>query len=32
VVMLNTGRVAFAGSVGEVRDNDSLITQNLGVF
>jgi branched-chain amino acid transport system ATP-binding protein len=32
VVMLNTGRVAFAGSVDEVRGNDSLITQHLGVF
>lgn len=26
------GRVAFAGGVGEVRDNESLITQHLGVF
>ena len=32
VVMLNTGRVVFAGSVAEVRDNDALITQHLGVF
>jgi branched-chain amino acid transport system ATP-binding protein len=32
VVMLNTGRVAFAGSVDEVRGNDNLITQHLGVF
>ena len=32
VVMLNTGRVAFAGGVDEVRGNDSLITQHLGVF
>jgi branched-chain amino acid transport system ATP-binding protein len=32
VVMLNTGRVAFVGSVAEVRNNEALITQNLGVF
>jgi len=32
VVMLNTGRVAFAGSVDEVRNNGNLITQHLGVF
>ena len=32
VVMLNTGRVAFAGSVGEVLHNEALITQHLGVF
>ena len=32
VVMLNTGRVVFAGSVAEVRDNEALITQHLGVF
>jgi branched-chain amino acid transport system ATP-binding protein len=32
VVILNTGRVAFAGPVGEVRANEALITQHLGVF
>ncbi|HEY5898468.1 MAG TPA: ABC transporter ATP-binding protein [Burkholderiales bacterium] len=32
VVILNTGRVAFAGPVADVRDNESLITQHLGVF
>jgi branched-chain amino acid transport system ATP-binding protein len=32
VVMLNTGRVVFAGSVDEVRGDRALITQHLGVF
>ena len=32
VVILNTGRVSFSGPVGEVRENESLITQHLGVF
>ena len=32
VVMLNTGRVAFSGSVDVVRGNSELITQHLGVF
>jgi branched-chain amino acid transport system ATP-binding protein len=32
VVMLNTGRVVFAGPVAEARDNDELLTQHLGVF
>jgi len=32
VVILNTGRVAFNGPVDAVRDNESLITQHLGVF
>ena len=32
VVILNTGRVAFSGGVDEVRDNEALITQHLGVF
>jgi branched-chain amino acid transport system ATP-binding protein len=32
VVMLNTGRVVFAGNVAEVRDNEVLLTQHLGVF
>jgi branched-chain amino acid transport system ATP-binding protein len=31
-VILNTGRVAFAGAAAEVRDNHELITQHLGVF
>ncbi len=32
VVILNTGRVAFNGSVGQVRNDQALITQHLGVF
>ena len=32
VVILNTGRVAFAGPVAEVRNNEALITQHLGVL
>ena len=32
VAILNTGRVAFAGPARTVRDNESLITQHLGVF
>ena len=32
VVILNTGRVAFAGAAAQVRDNRALITQHLGVF
>jgi branched-chain amino acid transport system ATP-binding protein len=32
VVVLNTGRVAFAGPVEQVRSNEALITQHLGVF
>ena len=31
VVVLNTGRVAFAGAAADVRDR-ALITQHLGVF
>ena len=31
-VILNTGRVAFSGSAASVGDNQSLITQHLGVF
>ena len=31
VVMLNTGRVVFSGNVAEVRKNDALIAQHLGV-
>ena len=32
VVLLNTGRVAFAGTVDQVRDDQGLIMQHLGVF
>ena len=32
VVILNTGRIAFQGSVDRVRDDQALITQHLGVF
>ncbi|HSD53964.1 MAG TPA: ABC transporter ATP-binding protein [Burkholderiales bacterium] len=32
VVILNTGRVVFTGGVDEVRSNDELVTQHLGVF
>ena len=32
VVILNTGRVAFRGRAGEVRADQALITQHLGVF
>ena len=32
VAILNTGRVAFSGSVGQVRNDQALITQHLGVF
>ena len=32
VVILNTGRVAFAGGVDQVRSDEALITQHLGVF
>ena len=32
VVMLNTGRVVFTGTVGEVRGNEALLNQHLGVF
>jgi branched-chain amino acid transport system ATP-binding protein len=31
-VILNTGRCAFAGAVGEILNNAELIAQNLGVF
>jgi branched-chain amino acid transport system ATP-binding protein len=31
-VILNTGRCVFAGSATELRDNEELIAQNLGVF
>jgi len=32
VVILNTGRVVFAGGVDALRSNDELVTQHLGVF
>jgi branched-chain amino acid transport system ATP-binding protein len=32
VAILNTGGVAFAGPVEQVRNNEALITQHLGVF
>jgi branched-chain amino acid transport system ATP-binding protein len=32
VVILNTGRVAFAGSVDRMRSDQELVTQHLGVF
>ena len=32
VAILNTGRVAFSGPVDQVRTNEALITQHLGVF
>ena len=31
-VILNTGRCVFSGSAEELRDNEELIAQNLGVF
>jgi branched-chain amino acid transport system ATP-binding protein len=31
-VILNTGRCAFAGSAGEVLNNQQLVEQNLGVY
>ena len=32
VVVLNTGRCVFAGSAGDILNNEELIAQNLGVF
>jgi branched-chain amino acid transport system ATP-binding protein len=32
VVLVNTGRVVFAGTINHVRDDEALITQHLGVF
>ena len=32
VVLLNTGRVAFAGTIDQVRDDHALIMQHLGVL
>ena len=31
-VILNTGRCVFAGSVNQLRGNDGLITQHLGIY
>ncbi len=31
-VILNTGRCVFAGSVDQLRGNDALITQHLGIY
>jgi branched-chain amino acid transport system ATP-binding protein len=32
VIMLNTGRVAFAGSVEALRNDEAALTQHLGIF
>jgi branched-chain amino acid transport system ATP-binding protein len=32
VIMLNTGRVAFAGSVEALRSDEAALTQHLGIF
>jgi branched-chain amino acid transport system ATP-binding protein len=32
VIMLNTGRVAFTGSVEALRNDEATLTQHLGVF
>jgi branched-chain amino acid transport system ATP-binding protein len=32
IVIINTGAVVFAGPAGEVRLNDALVSQHLGVF
>ena len=32
VVVVNTGRVVFAGTIDQLRDDEALITQHLGVF
>ena len=32
VVLLNTGRVAFTGGIDELRSDDAMIAQHLGVF
>jgi branched-chain amino acid transport system ATP-binding protein len=32
VVILNTGRVVFSGTVGDLRKNDALIVQHLGIL
>ncbi len=32
VVLVNTGRVVFAGTIDRLRDDEALITQHLGLF
>ena len=32
VVLVNTGRVVFAGTIDQVRDDQALVTHHLGVF
>jgi branched-chain amino acid transport system ATP-binding protein len=32
VVLVNTGRVVFAGTIGQVRGDQALVTHHLGVF
>jgi len=32
VVLINTGRVVFAGTIDQLRDDEALITQHLGLF
>jgi len=32
VVIINTGAVVFAGSAGEIKLNDAIVSQHLGVF
>ena len=32
VVLINTGRVVFAGTIDQLRDDEGLITQHLGLF
>ena len=32
VVLVNTGRVAFAGSIDRIRNDEALVTQHLGIF
>jgi branched-chain amino acid transport system ATP-binding protein len=32
VVIINTGRVVFTGTAGEIKLNDAMISQHLGVF
>jgi branched-chain amino acid transport system ATP-binding protein len=32
VVIINSGSVAFSGSAGEIKLNDAIVTQHLGVF
>ena len=32
VVIINTGAVVFAGSAGEIKLDDAIVSQHLGVF